>query len=113
MDSLCEAINYAIYGTANDDLIKVYETLKNARVEFVSGVPDTLLNDFCLGETHWDRRKHVLAANEGNAVALAAGYHLATNTVPLVYMQNSGMGNSLNPLISLTDEVYIPFLYSY
>ena len=87
------------------DLIKVYETLKNARVEFVSGVPDTLLNDFCLGlETHWDRRKHVLAANEGNAVALAAGYHLATNTVPLVYMQNSGMGNSLNPLISLTDR---------
>lgn len=87
------------------NLARVYETLKQAGVEFISGVPDTLLNDFCLGlENNWIAEKHVLAANEGNAVALAAGYHLATNTIPLVYMQNSGMGNSLNPLISLTDK---------
>ncbi|WP_194439032.1 phosphonopyruvate decarboxylase [Vibrio fluminensis] len=87
------------------DLAKVYRIIKRAGVEFISGVPDTLLNDFCLGlETYWNPTRHVLAANEGNSIALAAGYHLATNTVPLVYMQNSGMGNALNPLISLTDE---------
>jgi len=87
------------------DLQRVYSALKNAGVEFISGVPDTLLNDFCLGlESHWSKDQHVLAANEGNAIALASGYHLATNTVPLVYMQNSGMGNTLNPLISLTDK---------
>ncbi len=87
------------------DLQRVYNALENAGVEFISGVPDTLLNDFCLGlESHWSKNKHVLAANEGNAIALASGYHLATNTVPLVYMQNSGMGNSMNPLISLTDK---------
>lgn len=87
------------------ELQKVYQCLKSNGVEFISGVPDTLLNDFCLGlDTHWHKDKHVLAANEGNAVALAAGYHLATNTVPVVYMQNSGMGNAMNPLISLTDK---------
>jgi phosphonopyruvate decarboxylase len=87
------------------DLQRVYSALKNAGVEFISGVPDTLLNDFCLGlESHWSKDQHVLAANEGNAIALASGYHLATNTVPLVYMQNSGMGNAMNPLISLTDK---------
>lgn len=74
-------------------------------VEFISGVPDTLLNDFCLQvESNWPADKHVIAANEGNAVAMAAGYHLATNTVPLVYMQNSGIGNAVNPLISLTHQ---------
>ncbi|SBR46116.1 phosphonopyruvate decarboxylase [Halomonas sp. HL-93] len=87
------------------DLKNVYQVLKQNGVEFISGVPDTLLNDFCLGlDTSWDKNRHVLAANEGNAIALAAGYHLATNTVPLVYMQNSGMGNAMNPLISLTDK---------
>ena len=87
------------------DLQNVYQNLKQNGVEFISGVPDTLLNDFCLGlDTSWDKNRHVLAANEGNAIALAAGYHLGTNTVPLVYMQNSGMGNAINPLISLTDK---------
>lgn len=71
----------------------------------MTGVPDTLLNDFCLGlDEFWPDKKHVIAANEGNAIALAAGYHLATGTVPLVYMQNSGIGNALNPLISLVDR---------
>ena len=79
--------------------------MKANKVEFITGVPDTLLNDFCLGlSENWDSTKHVLAANEGNSIALAAGYHLSTGTVPLVYMQNSGMGNAMNPLISLTDE---------
>lgn len=86
------------------NLTEFYTLLKNEGVDFVTGVPDTLLNDFCLGlDAHWDGPRHVIAANEGNAIALAAGYHLATGTVPLVYMQNSGMGNAINPLISLAD----------
>jgi len=90
------------------DLHKYLKCLKQEGVQFISGVPDTLLNDLCLAiENEWPKDKHVLAANEGNAIGLAAGYHLATGTVPIAYMQNSGLGNATNPLISLTDpEVY-------
>lgn len=87
------------------NLKKYLECLKKLGVDFISGVPDTLLNDLCLAiESDWPKDKHVLAANEGNAIALATGYHLANGSVPMVYMQNSGMGNALNPLISLTDS---------
>ena len=78
-------------------------TLKNKGTSFISGVPDTLLNDFCLHvEKTWEKNMHVIAHNEGGAIGLAAGNYLATGSVPLVYMQNSGIGNSLNPLLSLT-----------
>lgn len=90
-----------------------FELLKEQQIEFFAGVPDSLLKDFCAYLTsHTDARQHVIAANEGGAVALAAGWHLATGTVPLVYLQNSGLGNMVNPLTSLTDpEVYsIPML---
>lgn len=81
------------------------ECLINNGVKFFSGVPDSLLNDFCnYLQENIDSHCHVIAANEGNAIALAAGYNLATNTVPLVYMQNSGIGNALNPLLSLSNE---------
>lgn len=89
------------------------DNLLKLGVEFITGVPDTLLNDFCLFvESNWDKEKHVIAANEGNAVALATGYYLTSDTVPLVYMQNSGLGNSVNPLLSLThNNVYgIPMI---
>lgn len=87
------------------DLAKFYSSLKLNSVQFIAGVPDTLLNDFCLGlSSFWPSDKHVIAANEGNAIAMASGYYLATGSVPLVYMQNSGLGNALNPLISLVDS---------
>lgn len=89
------------------------EFLKKNKVNFISGVPDTLLNEFCLTVLNsWDQETHVIAANEGNAIAIAAGYQLSQGGVPLVYMQNSGMGNIINPLLSLTNpEVYsIPML---
>lgn len=74
---------------------------------FYAGVPDSQLKALCdyLVHTygaHGDR--HIIAANEGNALAIAAGYHLATGKIPLVYMQNSGEGNIINPLASLTNE---------
>jgi phosphonopyruvate decarboxylase len=81
-------------------------------VDFHAGVPDSLLKPVCFYLADHTADKHVVAANEGGAVALACGYHLATGKVPLVYMQNSGQGNTINPLLSLADpEVYsIPML---
>jgi phosphonopyruvate decarboxylase len=85
-----------------------YKKLVEKGVGFFSGVPDSLLKDFCAYITdHADRQNHIIAVNEGAAVGLACGYHLATNRIPLVYMQNSGIGNAVNPLLSLADgEVY-------
>ena len=87
--------------------------LKQEGVDFYTGVPDSLLKNVCAYITdHCDDNHNIIAANEGGAVALAAGYHLATGKVGCVYMQNSGEGNAVNPLASLTDpEVYhIPLL---
>jgi phosphonopyruvate decarboxylase len=80
---------------------------------FFAGVPDSLLKSLCAYITDtFDKEHHIIAANEGNAVALAVGHHLATGTIPMVYMQNSGEGNTVNPLLSLADrDVYqIPLL---
>ncbi|HMS84269.1 MAG TPA: phosphonopyruvate decarboxylase [Nitrospira sp.] len=87
--------------------------LRENGVEFFSGVPDSLLKELCSCLSHESRaHQHIVAANEGGAVALALGYHLATGNLPLVYFQNSGLGNIINPLLSLADqEVYsIPML---
>ena len=88
------------------------ELIKNG-VDFFSGVPDSLLKELCLCiDENISDDKHLIAANEGNAISLAAGHYLATKSTPVVYMQNSGIGNAINPLLSLCDEdVYaIPML---
>lgn len=87
--------------------------LKQKEVNFYSGVPDSLLKDFCAyieDESH--PKNHIIAANEGASIALAIGYYLSTNKVPVVYLQNSGIGNAINPLLSLASpDVYsIPIL---
>ncbi len=90
------------------------ECLKKNGVEFFTGVPDSLLKELCSCIAHTSRSgEHLIAANEGGAVALALGYHLATRKIPLVYLQNSGLGNVVNPLLSLVDEdVYsVPMLF--
>ncbi len=90
-----------------------FEAVRQEGVNFFTGVPDSLLKDFCAYVTdHTARDEHVIAANEGGAVALAAGHYLATGRPALVYMQNSGQGNAVNPLTSLADpEVFgIPML---
>ena len=82
-------------------------TLREAGVDFFTGVPDSLLKNFCAYVTDNCGADHVIAANEGGAVALAAGHYLATGRPALVYMQNSGQGNAVNPLASLADpDVY-------
>lgn len=81
-----------------------YESLIKNGVEFYTGIPDSLLKDICSYiSNNSPPEKHVIGANEGGAVSLAIGYHLATKKVPLVYMQNSGLGNIINPLLSLAD----------
>lgn len=90
-----------------------YDTLASYGIDFYAGVPDSLLKNLCAYITdHADSAHNIIAANEGGAMGIAAGYHLATGKIPCVYMQNSGEGNIINPLASLTDkEVYgIPVL---
>ncbi|MGF1765628.1 phosphonopyruvate decarboxylase [Aliivibrio kagoshimensis] len=90
-----------------------YNSLKRLGVSFFTGVPDSLLKDICAYITdNSTRNEHILAVNEGGAIGLAVGHHLATNSVPVVYMQNSGIGNTVNPILSLADsDVYsIPML---
>lgn len=88
-------------------------TLRSEGVEFFTGVPDSYLNGFCdYLLRNVSQEKNVIAANEGNAIAIAAGHFLATQEIPFVYMQNSGLGNTVNPLVSLADkQVYaIPMI---
>ena len=92
---------------------ELFDILEQNSINFYAGVPDSLLKDFCAYITdNTTSLNHTIAANEGNAIALAAGHHLATGNPAVVYMQNSGIGNCVNPLLSLTDEeVYsIPLL---
>ena len=89
------------------------DTLASNNIDFFAGVPDSLLKNICAYITdNLPKEQNIIAANEGGAMCIAAGYHLATGKIPVVYMQNSGEGNIINPLASLTDkEVYnIPVL---
>lgn len=89
------------------------DTLAKQGITFFAGVPDSLLKNVCAYITdNIPAKDNIIAANEGGAIGLAAGYYLATGKIPVVYMQNSGEGNTVNPLMSLTDrDVYnIPVL---
>lgn len=95
--------------------MQVKQLLEQLDVDFYTGVPDSQLKALCnyLAGSFGISSKHIIAANEGNCTALAAGYHLATGKIPLVYMQNSGIGNIVNPVASLLNEkVYgIPCIF--
>lgn len=97
-------------------MMKVEKLLEIIGSDFYAGVPDSQLKALCnyLMNTYGiDPKHHIIAANEGNCTALAAGYHLATGKIPVVYMQNSGEGNIINPVASLlNDKVYaIPVVF--
>lgn len=90
-----------------------YDLLIKNGTDFFAGVPDSLLKNFCAYVTdNAPSEKHIISANEGSATALACGYHMATGKIPMIYMQNSGEGNMVNPMLSLADrDVYsIPML---
>ena len=96
--------------------MKVEKLVEIIGSDFYTGVPDSQLKALCnylMNRYGIDPHHHVIAANEGNCTALAAGYHLATGKIPVVYMQNSGEGNIINPVASLlNDKVYaIPVIF--
>lgn len=96
--------------------MKVQKLVEIIGADFYTGVPDSQLKALCnylMDRYGIDPHHHIIAANEGNCTALAAGYHLATGKVPVVYMQNSGEGNIINPVASLlNDKVYaIPVIF--
>ena len=92
-----------------ENLINV---LKKNKVDFFTGVPDSILKKFSIYIDKYSKKKHVLATNEGAATALGIGYYLSTKKIPCIYLQNSGLSNAINPLISISSkEVYsIPLL---
>lgn len=81
-----------------------YEELEKNEINFFAGVPDSLLKEFCSYISDNVDNNHIIAANEGNALAIASGYYLSSGKPALVYMQNSGLGNIVNPLLSLNDK---------
>lgn len=93
----------------------LFEEIEKLGIDFFTGVPDSQLRTFCdeLMVRYGVGRQHVIAANEGAATGLAAGHYLATGRPAVVYMQNSGIGNAVNPICSLAnDRVYaIPMLF--
>lgn len=95
--------------------MKVDQFMEQLKADFFAGVPDSALHSICdfILEHKGISSEHIIAANEGNCVALAAGTYLATGKVPVVYMQNSGIGNIINPVASLLNkEVYgIPCIF--
>lgn len=96
--------------------MKVESLIEIIGADFYTGVPDSQLKSLCnylMNKYRIDSKHHIIAANEGNCAALAAGYHLATGKTPVVYMQNSGEGNIINPVASLlNDKVYaIPMIF--
>ena len=95
------------------DTFEFYNYLLSHKITFFTGVPDSLLKEFNnVIQKNTEPQNHHITANEGSAIALATGYNLATKNIPLVYLQNSGFGNMINPLMSLaSDKVYsIPML---
>lgn len=95
--------------------MNILDFIRILDVDFYTGVPDSQLKPLCnyLQYTYGNSDHHIIAANEGNAVAIAAGYHMATQKIPAVYLQNSGLGNIINPVASLlNDKVYgIPCIF--
>jgi phosphonopyruvate decarboxylase len=85
---------------------------KKNKIDFFTGVPDSILKKFSINLENLEKKKHVIATNEGSAVSMGIGYFLSTKKIACVYLQNSGLSNALNPLISIADKkVYsIPVL---
>ena len=82
-------------------LIKV---IKENGCNFFTGVPDSVLKEMSLLLDNFPKKKHVIAANEGSAVSIGIGHYLSTGKIPCIYMQNSGLSNAINPLISIADK---------
>jgi phosphonopyruvate decarboxylase len=78
--------------------------LKKNKTDFFTGVPDSVLKELSSYFQSINKKKHIIATNEGAAVSIGIGYYLSTKKIPAIYMQNSGLSNALNPLISIAHE---------
>ena len=78
--------------------------LKHNNSNFFTGVPDSVLKELSFLLQNKDKKNHIIAANEGSAVSIGIGHYLSTKKIPIIYMQNSGLSNALNPLISIAHE---------
>ena len=78
--------------------------LKKNGTTFYTGVPDSVLKELSIHLQLKNKKYHIIASNEGSAVSIGIGYHLFTKKIPCIYMQNSGLSNSLNPLISIANK---------
>lgn len=83
---------------------KFIYTLRKNKIKFFTGVPDSVLKNFCFYVEKYLKKKHVLATNEGSAVSIGIGHYLSTKEIPCIYMQNSGLSNAINPLISIASK---------
>ncbi len=91
---------------------EIVRILKKNQIDFYTGIPDSVLKSLTKVISSYDSNKHVTATNEGSAVSLGIGYYLSTKKIPAVYLQNSGLGNIVNPIVSIAHKkVYsIPML---
>ncbi len=80
------------------------KSLKKSKIKFFTGVPDSVLKNFTSHLQNLPKKNHLIATNEGSAVSIGIGYYLATKKMACVYMQNSGLSNAINPLISIADK---------
>ena len=90
----------------------LFNTLKKNKIDFFTGVPDSILKEFSSFLEKFTIKQHMIAVNEGSAASIGIGYYLSTKKIPCIYLQNSGLSNAINPLISIASkEVYsIPLL---
>ena len=72
--------------------------LKKNKISFFTGVPDSILKDFCNYLTKLPKKQHIIAVNEGSAISLGIGYYLSKKKIACVYLQNSGLGNAIRGL---------------
>ena len=79
-------------------------TLKRNKINFFTGVPDSVLKNLSVSLEVNNNSEHQIAVNEGSAIGIGIGHYLATKKLPCVYMQNSGLGNAINPIISIADK---------
>ena len=91
-----------------ENLLKV---LKKSKVDFFTGVPDSILKKFSIYIDKYSQKKHVIATNEGSATSIGIGYYLSTKKIPCVYLQNSGLSNAINPLISISSKIGLLFSF--
>ena len=81
------------------DIESLVKILKKSNSDFYTGVPDSILKELSIYLQN--KKNHIVATNEGSAISIGIGYYLSTKKVPIIYMQNSGLGNIINPITSL------------